>query len=79
MAAQTQVKIICGHSSSSKPVEGWYYLTEMPAEEQSKAFEHASTGMDRTWEDVEEVMSISDFLQVMLRRLRVQSWNHRHA
>lgn len=44
-----------------------------------KALEDLSSGMDLTWEDVEDVVPTSDFLQVMLRRLRAQSWNHRHA
>jgi hypothetical protein len=49
------------------------------AQQTKTAFEDVSTGMDLTWEDVEDVVPISDFLPVMLRRLRAQSWNHRHA
>lgn len=37
------------------------------------------SSMGLTWQDGEDVVPIGDFLQVMLRRLRAQSWNYRHA
>ncbi|KAI5361193.1 putative AMP-dependent synthetase/ligase, Condensation domain, phosphopantetheine binding ACP [Septoria linicola] len=49
------------------------------AQQTQAAFEQATSDMGLTWDDVEDVVPISDFMQVMLRRLRAQSWNHRHA
>ncbi|EME40391.1 hypothetical protein DOTSEDRAFT_75005 [Dothistroma septosporum NZE10] len=44
------------------------------------AFEGVAAELGLTWEnDVEDVVPMWDFGQVMLRRLRAQSWNHRHA
>ncbi|KAK4612094.1 Acyl-CoA ligase sidI [Fulvia fulva] len=44
------------------------------------AFESVASELGLSWEqDVEDVVPIWDFGQVLLRRLRAQSWNHRHA
>ncbi|KAF1819461.1 acetyl-CoA synthetase-like protein [Dissoconium aciculare CBS 342.82] len=44
------------------------------------AFEHDTAGMGLSWdEDVEDIIPIWDFGQVLARRIRNQSWNHRHV
>ncbi|KAK5121563.1 hypothetical protein LTR85_004735 [Meristemomyces frigidus] len=53
-----------------------------PARHQAvqKAFAVVAADMGLSWEqDVEDVMPIWDFGHVLLKRLRQQSWNHRHA
>ncbi|OCL07742.1 acetyl-CoA synthetase-like protein, partial [Glonium stellatum] len=50
------------------------------ADETRRAVQGVIEPMGLSWDvDVEDVWPVYDFGQVMLRRLRPQSWNHRHA
>lgn len=52
---------------------------ETLAEKIKQSVQEVIQPMGLSWEDVEDVCPAYDFGRVMLRRLRPQSWNHRHA